>query len=321
MKKSVRANLLLAVTALIWGIAFVAQDVAGDTLGAFTFNGLRMALAALALLPVVMAMDRRAMRSGTADMQNTGAGVPFRLMTHTQRRTLLAGGVCCGVILALGSAFQQIGISLGTGAGKAGFITALYIVLVPVLGLFLRRPVRLSVWLAVALSVAGLYLLCIGEGFVIEKGDLLMILCALCFAAHILVIDFFSRRTDCVKMSCIQFAVVAVLCLTAAAASESISLEAIKDCAIPIIYAGVMSGAVGYTLQIVAQKDTDPTVASLIMSLESVFAVAAGWVILGDALTLREWLGCAAMMGGIVLAQLPSSAKAAKTARRHDTEM
>lgn len=225
-------------------------------------------------------------------------------MNPSQRRTLLTAGVCCGAMLALASAFQQMGIAMGTGAGKAGFITALYIVLVPLLGmLWGRRPAWL-VWVAVLLSVGGLYLLCIGEGFSIAPGDGLLILCALCFSGHILVVDHFSRRTDCVKMSCLQFATAAVLCLGIAALTEPIDAGTIVACAVPLLYAGVLSGAVGYTLQIVAQKDTDPTVASLLMSLESVFAVLAGWLLLGDMLTARELLGCMLMMGGIVLAQL-----------------
>ena len=298
MKRSVRANLLLTLTALIWGAAFVAQDVAADSLGSFTFNGLRMALAALAMLPVVAVLDRKARKAGQQ--------CSWREMSPAQRRTLLTGGVCCGAMLALASAFQQMGIAMGTSAGKAGFITALYIVLVPLLGmLWGRRPAWL-VWVAVLLSVGGLYLLCIGEGFSIAPGDGLLILCALCFSGHILVVDHFSRRTDCVKMSCLQFATAAALCLGVAVFTEPIDAQTVVKCAVPLLYAGVLSGAVGYTLQIVAQKDTDPTVASLLMSLESVFAVLAGWVLLGDVLTLRETLGCVLMMGGIVLAQLKS---------------
>ena len=312
MKRSLRANLLLTLTALIWGAAFVAQDVAADRLAPFSFNGLRMALAALALVPVTLVMDRRAQAAHTADEKVTGAGVPFSRMTPAQRKTLLAGGLCCGVMLTLGSVFQQLGISMGTGAGKAGFITALYIVLVPLIGLFMhKRPGKL-VWIAVALSAAGLYLLCVRGGFAIAPGDGMLMLCALCFSGHILAVDFFSRKTDCVKMSCIQFAVVAVMCLAGAACTEQLSWQAVRECAVPILYAGVMSGAVGYTLQIVAQKDTNPTVASLLMSLESVFAVLAGWVILGDALSARELLGCLLMLAAIVLAQLPGERPASR---------
>ena len=227
-------------------------------------------------------------------------------MNRSQRKTLITGGVCCGVMLALGSIFQQLGISLGTGAGKAGFITALYIVLVPLAGLLLfRRKLGKLVWLAVALSVVGLYLLCMTGSLTIDPGDGMLIICAACYCGHILVVDHFSRRTECIKMSCIQFAVTTIICFAGAFLFENPSWEAIRTCAIPIIYAGVFSGGMGYTLQILAQRDAEPAVASLLMSLESVFAVLAGWVILGDALSLRELLGCALMMGGIVLAQLP----------------
>ncbi|MCI5957632.1 MAG: DMT family transporter [Clostridiales bacterium] len=314
MNRSLRANLLLTLTALIWGVAFVAQDVAANRLGPFSFNGLRMALAALALVPVVLVMERRVQAAHTADEKGSGAGVPIARMSATQRKTLLAGGLCCGVMLTLGSVFQQLGISMGTGAGKAGFITALYIVLVPLIGLFTRKRVRRLVWVAVALSAVGLYLLCVKGGFSIDPGDGMLMLCALCFSGHILVVDFFSRKTDCVKMSCIQFAVVSVLCLLGAACTEQLTWQAVRECAVPILYAGVMSGAMGYTLQIVAQKDTDPTIASLLMSLESVFAVLAGWIILGDRLSARELLGCLFMMAAIVLAQLPGeSASRRKT--------
>lgn len=305
MRKSVRANLLLLLTAMIWGVAFVAQDVASDSLEPFIFNGLRMGLAGLALLPLVLWMERKAAREGTADVENTGGSVPFLKMTRRQRKDLLLGGLWCGVLLGLGSAFQQMGINMGTGAGKAGFLTALYIVLVPVLGLFWGKRVRRLVWAAVAVSAVGLYLLCIKDGFAIDPGDGLLMLGALSFTGHILVIDHFSRRTDCVKMSCLQFFVVSVLCLLVSAFTEHPTWEAVRACAIPILYAGVMSGAIGYTLQIIAQKDTDPTVASLILCLESVFAVIAGWLILGDQLSTREYLGCAAMMCGIVMAQWP----------------
>ena len=289
MNRKLRANLLLVLTAFIWGVAFVAQDVAADAVPPLTFNGLRMSLAALAMLPTVFFTGRRTQTK----------------MDAPERRQLWLGGACCGVMLALGSAFQQLGITLGTGAGKAGFITALYIVLVPLLGIFWGRRIGKMVWIAVALSVTGLYFLCIHGSFSIDPGDGMLILCALSYSGHILVVDYFSRRTDCVKMSCIQFAVCAFICLLGAAALEQPSWDGVVNSAIPILYAGVLSGAVGYTLQILAQRDAEPTIASLLMSLESVFAVLAGWILLGDALNLRELTGCALMMGGIVLAQLP----------------
>lgn len=302
MSKSMRANVLLLLTALIWGVAFVAQDVAADALGPFAFNGLRMALAALALLPVTAVMNARAAR-GKAD------GLVWKEMPPAQRRELFVGGACCGLMLALGSVFQQLGITLGTGVGKAGFISALYIVMVPLLGLFWKKRVGALTWIAVALAVLGLYFLCVKSGLGLEAGDGAIILSAGCYAGHILVVNHFSRRTDCVKMSEVQFAVTSALCLAGAALFEQPTWQAVRACAVPLLYSGVMSGAAGYTLQILAQRDADPTVASLLMSLESVFAVLAGWVLLGDALSVRELLGCGLMMSGIVLAQLPSQSR------------
>lgn len=296
MTKQMRANLLLLLTAMIWGAAFVAQDVASEGVPPFTFNGLRMSLAALALLPTVWISTRR-------------SGAPsWKQMQTEDRKTLLWGGVGCGVMLTLGSAFQQLGITMGTGAGKAGFITALYIVMVPLSGIFYGRRAGKLVWAAVVLSAVGLYLLCMKGSLAIDPGDDMLILCAMSYTGHILVVDHFSRRTDCLKMSCIQFAVCAFLCLMGAALFETPTWEGVRANMISIVYAGVFSGAVGYTLQILAQRDAEPTVASLLMSLESVFAVLSGWIILGDALSLRELSGCALMMGGIVLAQLPEKA-------------
>ena len=298
MTKQMRANLLLILTAFIWGVAFVAQDVAADAVLPMYFNGLRMALAAMALLPTVWLTDRRL-------QVGRGEGLVWKRMSPMQKKELFVGGVCCGAMLALGSVFQQMGITLGTGAGKAGFITALYIVLVPLAGIFQRKRIGRLVWIAVALSAVGLYFLCMQGSFSIDPGDGMLILCALSYTGHILVVDHFSRRTDCVKMSCIQFAVTSLICLMGGMLFESLSWAAVRACLIPILYAGVMSGAMGYTLQIIAQRDAEPAIASLLMSLESVFAVLAGWVILGDVLSLREFMGCAMMMGGIVLAQLP----------------
>ena len=308
MSRSLRAALLLLLTAMIWGAAFVAQDVAADALEPFTFNGLRMVLAALTLVPVIAYRHARQCRAAAA----APAAERPALLPHdpAQRRFLLLGGLCCGVMLALGSGFQQLGINAGVQAGKAGFITALYIVLVPLTGLFFGKRPQPLVWLAVVLSAIGLYLLCMQGGFVLESGDVLLLLCALSFTGHILVVDHVGARVDGVKLSCIQFAVTAVICLTIAAFTEHPTWADVKTAAIPILYAGILSGGVGYTLQIVAQKDIDPTIASLIMCLESVFAVLFGWLLLGDAMSPREYLGCAVMMLGILLAQLPGRKEA-----------
>ncbi|NLI20091.1 MAG: DMT family transporter [Clostridiales bacterium] len=306
MTKSLRANLLLLLTALIWGVAFVAQDVAMDSMEPFTFNAARMLVAALALLPAIRLMDvadrRRARKTGAPSASAPSA---FTAMAPSPKRTLILGGVCCGVALFLGSSLQQFGIR-DTSAGKAGFVTALYIVLVPLSGLFFRRSVRRNVWLAVGLCVAGLFLLCVTEVFTVAPGDLYLLLCAVAFTVHILVIDHFSPRTDCVRMSCLQFFVASALCGVMMLLTEHPSLPALLKGWVPLLYAGVLSGGMGYTLQMIAQRDTDPTVASLLMCLESVFAVLAQWVILGDLLTARELLGCGLMLIGIVLAQLPA---------------
>lgn len=312
MKKSVRASLLLLLTSLIWGLAFVAQDVAMDSLEPFTFNGARMVLATLVVLAFSLYQDWSAGKRQTRDYALTGAGVPFRQMTALQKKNLLLGGVSCGVILALASSLQQIGLQQGASAGKAGFITALYIVLVPLFGLFLGKKLRPPVLAAVVLCVAGLYLLCINGAFGLQKSDVYLILCALTFAGHILVIDHFSRITDCVKMSCLQFFVASVLCLSLSFFFETPTWQGVRACLIPLLYAGVLSGGLGYTLQIVAQKDTDPTIASLIMCLESVFAVLGGWILLGDQMSAREYAGCAVMLCGIALAQWPEKKAAQK---------
>ena len=299
MSKTLRANLLLLLTAFIWGIAFVAQDVAMDSMGPFTFNAARTLVAALALLPCIRLLDALEKKRGG------GEATPrrYRDLPPAQKRTLLIGGVCCGVALFVGSSLQQLGIR-ETSAGKAGFVTALYIVLVPVSGLLFGRVVRRNIWIAVLLSVAGLFLLCVTETLTVGLGDLYLLLCAAAFTVHILVIDHFSPKTDCVRMSCLQFFVTAVLCAAMMLLTEKPTWEAVLAGWVPILYAGVLSGGMGYTLQMIAQRDTDPAVASLIMCLESVFAVLAGWVLLGEMLTARELAGCAVMLAGIVLAQV-----------------
>ena len=282
--KTLRACALLMLTAIIWGFAMAAQQKAAQYLGPFTCNALRFLVGALTLLPFML-------------RQNQKNNTPLS-------KSDVRFGLIVAIFLFSAALCQQTGVS-ETGAGKAGFITAQYIVLVPVLGIFWRKRVGLLVWAAVALSVAGLYLLCMQGIFAIDPGDGMLLLCAAAYSGHILVVDYFSRRTDCVKLSCLQFAVTAAICLLCTMLFETPTWAAIRACAIPILYAGVLSGAAGYTLQILGQRDAEPTIASLLMSLESVFAVLAGWVLLGDALSVRELFGCVLMMGGIVLAQLP----------------
>ena len=299
MTKTVRANLLLLLTATIWGTTFVAQDVAMDAMGPFTFNAARLILAVLVLLPCIRLLDSLAKKRNPAHKP-----LSLKTMTKSQRRVFITGGIVCGVVLSGGMAFQQYGMVYST-AGKAGFITALYIVLVPVVGIFFKHRAGIAVWFAVLLCVIGLYFLTVTQALTIHIGDLLLLCCALFFTAHILVIDYFSPRSDGVRLSCFQFLVAAVIFVVLTILFEKPQLANIIDGWVPIAYAGVLSCGIGYTLQIVAQKDTSPAVASLIMSLESVFAVLGQWVILGDLLTGRELFGCGLMFAGILLSQLP----------------
>ena len=270
-----------------------------DSMGPFTFNAARTLVAALALLPCIRLLDALEKKRGGGE----AAPRRYRDLPPAQKRTLLIGGVCCGVALFVGSSLQQLGIR-ETSAGKAGFVTALYIVLVPVSGLLFGRVVRRNIWIAVLLSVAGLFLLCVTETLTVGLGDLYLLLCAAAFTVHILVIDHFSPKTDCVRMSCLQFFVTAVSCAAMMLLTEKPTWDAVLAGWVPILYAGVLSGGMGYTLQMIAQRDTDPAVASLIMCLESVFAVLAGWALLGEMLSARELAGCALMLTGIVLAQV-----------------
>ena len=292
-KTQLKYSLLLVLTALIWGTAFVAQSQATGDVGPFTFNAARMLVGCAALLPCIRLLDRLRARSGAGEAAKTGS-----------KATLLLGGACCGAVLFAASGFQQAGISY-TSVGKAGFITALYIVLVPLAGLLLGRKTGAALWAGVALAVAGMYLLCMNGEAGVNKGDVLCLLCALFFTAHILVIDHFSPRVDGVRMSCIQFFVGGVLSLIAMLLFEKPDWPHVLAAWLPILYAGILSSGVAYTLQIVAQKNVNPTLASLIMSLESVFSALSGWLILGQTLTAREFAGCALMFAAIILAQLP----------------
>ncbi len=293
--------ILLVVTAFIWGTAFVAQSVGMDYLGPFTFNGVRSLIGGIALLPCIWFLERINGKNETGKKdggENEAKSVP------SGRKDLMAGGIACGMMLFGASSLQQIGIQYTT-AGKAGFITAFYIVIVPVLGIFLRKKIGWKVWSAVAVALAGLYFLCITERFTIGKGDILIFLCALVFSLHILVIDYFSPKVDGVKMSCIQFFVCGIASLPFMFALETPKIGAMIAGWMPLLYAGVLSCGVAYTLQIIGQKNVNPAVASLILSLESCFSVLAGWVVLGERLSVRESVGCVLMFAAIILAQMP----------------
>lgn len=297
-----RHSFLLILTAWIWGVSFVAQSTGGDAVGPYTFNCIRCVIGGGVLLPVIRFLDR------------------LRLTKHkpSNRKdwhTLLAGGIACGVALSVASNLQQMGMYLGSSAGKAGFLTACYMVIVPVLGLFLHRKCGWNIWFGIVAAVIGLYLLCIHEDFSIRFSDLLLLLCAAAFAVHILIIDHFAALVDGVRMSCIQFFVCGMLSaipmyvmdMGHSLAGIRAWMPALMDASawLPILYAGILSCGVGYTLQIIGQQGMNPTVASLLMSLESVFSVLAGWVLLGEALSGREIWGCVLIFGAVVLAQLP----------------
>lgn len=284
---------MLILTAFIWGTAFVAQSVGMDHLGPFTFNGIRNLIGGVALLPCIALLNKI---NGKEEK------------TEGTRKDLLLGGSACGLCLFAASSLQQIGIQYTT-TGKAGFITACYIVMVPVFGIFLRKKIGWKVWTAVALAVAGLYFLCLTETFTIGKGDVYIFLCAIVYAVHILVIDYFSPKVDGVKMSCIQFFVCGVCSIPFMFLLETPTVDGVILGLLPLLYAGVLSSGVAYTLQIVGQKNVDPAIASLLLSLESCFSVLAGWVILGQQLSARESLGCVLMFVAIILAQLPDKKK------------
>ena len=296
MKRSqLKNSFLLLLTAAIWGSAFVAQSVGMDYVKPFTFNGIRSAIGALFLIPCIFFFQNRTNSSEVSPADKLNQSSKTLASSPIDRKTLFFGA----------SSLQQIGISY-TSVGKAGFLTAIYIVLVPILSLFLKKRCSPLVWLSVALAVGGLYLLSVPDGFgSIGKGDLLLIAGSFLFAVHILVIDYFSPRCNGVALSCIQFFVCAVVCLIPAFIFEQPSLSSILAAWAPILYAGVLSCGVGYTLQIIGQKGMNPTIASLILSLESAISVLAGWLILGQTLSARELTGCAIVFLAIVLAQLP----------------
>ena len=282
------------LAAFIWGTAFVAQDLCADSIGAFAFNATRYFIAVLALLVVILISDKVKKIKPTLTAQEKKAA----------NKQLWLGGLCCGAALAIASNFQQAGLVAGTDAGKAGFITALYVVLVPVFGLFFKRKVSLPTWIAVVLSVVALYLLCIKGGFSLAPGDLLVLVCAVCFAVHILVIDHFTAYCDGVKLSCLQFLFAGIISTICMFIFEDVDFAAILSCALPLLYVGIFSCGVGYTLQILAQKDSNPTVVTILLSLESVFAVIAGAIILKQQMTVREYIGCAIMFAAVILAQI-----------------
>lgn len=300
MQKNTLGSLLLTLTAMIWGTSFAFQRVGMESIEPITFTAARMSLASLAILAVSFLLRQKEKKTP-----------PVRTSEEEKayRKSTLYGGLCCGVFLTAASLFQQIGM-LTTSAGKAGFITALYMLLVPVFNFVLfHKKNTLLVWFGVLVGVAGMYLLCVKEGFRLTHGDTLVCICAVLFSGHILCADHFTRNGDPVRIAAIQSLMVFVVSAILAFFVEEPSWEKIVSAAVPILYCGVVSAGAGYTLQLIGQKYTDPTIASLLMSLEAVFAVIAGSILLKERMTTREAVGCVIMFAAILLVQLPVKGK------------
>ena len=294
--KKLLGNLLLILTAVIWGTAFVFQRVGMDDIEPITFNAVRMVLSAVAVGLVAILLWLREKRKA-----------PVRDPEEAKKynRNTVIGGICCGTFLSAASAIQQMGL-VYTPAGKAGFITAMYMLLVPIISfLVFKKKNSWLVWIAVLIGVCGMYLLCITEGFSLTYGDTLVCICAVLYSGHILSCDHFVQLGNPIRISAIQFVTAAVLSGIVAFITEDPSWDKVISAAIPILYCGIVSGGIGYTLQIVAQKFTDPTIASLLMSLESVFAVIAGAILLNERMSSREMTGCIVMFVAIILVQIP----------------
>ena len=303
MKSQIKGNIFLFLTTLIWGCTFVAQDVAMEFIGPFEYQAVRSMIGAIVLLPVIFILDFKKKREGS-----------YQPMTVETKKELIYGGMICGFCLCVASCFQQVGIAYGTSAGKAGFITAMYIIFVPIIGLFMKKKVSPHFWLCVALAVSGLYLLCItGADKGITLGDFLTLMCAVAFAFQILAIDRFAPRVACLKLSCIQFFVSGVFSSIPMFIFEGFNPDKIMAALGPILFAGVLSCGVAYTLQTVGQKYTEPTVGSLIMSFESFFAAVAEAIILWRLPATREIFGCILMLGAILLSQVQFPSRKKKT--------
>jgi len=295
----IRQNVFPVLAAFIWGTAFVAQSVCTDYVEPFTFNAVRGIIAFLVLLLVAYIFSKSAKKRGEA------AAPKFSF------KYLIIGGFICGTLLAAASNLQQAALST-TSPGKAGFITAMYVVLVPVFGIFLRKRATFRVWISVMLSALGLYLLCIKESFSLAPGDSLLLLSAAFFAVHIFCIDYFVQRVDAVQLSCVQFLISGIWSAILMLIFESPSIDAIMLCIWPILYVSIFSSAVAYTLQILSMKGSDPTIVTILLSLESVFSVVAGAVILGDQMQIKEYIGCVVMFAAVILAQLPPGTRRRK---------
>lgn len=294
MREKLKGNIMLLIAAIIWGTAFVAQSEGMEYVGPFTYNACRTLLGGIVLIPVIAVF--RMLEARNKDLMDTGKAAPVR--------STVKGGIICGFILFAASSLQQWGITMTT-AGKAGFITALYIIIVPLIELVIYRHSSLMVWICVTIAAIGFWLLCIKDNFSVGTGDLIILGCAFFFALHIMVIDHFClKKCDCILMSCIQFFTAGILMTVCMFIFESPDISAVVSAKYTILYAGIMSSGIAFTLQIIGQKRTDPTSATLIMSLESVFAVLSGWLILKEKMTIRELSGCILVFIAVIIIQI-----------------
>lgn len=299
MIKNFKGSIMLLITSIIWGTAFVAQSEGMNYVEPFTYNAMRTLLGGVVLIPVMILFRFSDKRNG-------------KEKSSCSLKNTVIGGICCGIALFFASSFQQAGIAQTT-AGKAGFVTALYIVIVPMIGIFLHKKMPLRMWLFIAIALAGFWLLCIKQDIGISSGDLLVFFGAIFFAAHITVIDYFNQKnTDGVLMSCIQFFTAGLLMLICMFIFEKPTIPNIMGAGGTILYAGILSCGVAYTLQILGQKHTNPTLATMLMSLESVFAALSGWLILGEKLSIKEFIGCVLIFAAVILAQLAGTDKLKK---------
>ncbi|MCK5914051.1 MAG: DMT family transporter [Desulfuromusa sp.] len=288
---TIKADFLLLLTATIWGFAFVAQRVGMDYIGPFTYNAIRFAIGSLSLLPLIILLQKRQPATGAEQK------------SQSTQKTVLFGGILAGGTLFIGASLQQAGL-VYTTAGKAGFITGLYVVIVPLLGLFWRQRPRIGTWMGAVLAAIGLYFLSINEEFSISLGDLLVLLSAFFWAGHVLLIGWLAPRTNSLKLASAQFAICALLSLLTALAIETITIASIWEAIIPILYGGIGSVGIAYTLQVIAQRDAHPAHSAIILSLEGLFAAIGGWLLLGELLSMRSLLGCALMLAGMLFSEL-----------------
>ena len=312
-KNTMRNSFLLFLTASIWGLAFVSQSKAMDYMGPLTFHGVRCLIGTLTLVIYILIKQ---LCMGSRAKALSGENVVSEEKTNSGKKTTpwkiqLQAGLWCGLAFTVAGVLQQVGIQY-TSVGKAGFITTLYIIFVPILGIFIGKKIALPVWVGAAMAAVGMYLLCMSESLSLGKGDILVFLCAIAFAVHILLVDYYSPKVDGAVLACSQFLVCGVLCTIGALVWEHPTLAQIQDGIGAILYAGVLSCGVAYTLQIVGQRDVNPTVAALIMSLESVISTVAAWVAYkigflttDQTLTARQITGCVIVFAAVILVQLP----------------